>query len=139
MDASWTKEWTSGSVSPLFQIVTTRLGGRSSKGTTVSSSGGLWPSGLSPSRRTGSWQVGGPEILTGVRDYLRELRDETWRRRDAAMSAAEIVAEVKVLLIERHPDWAGQDWIERGVGCLCTEHTEHTEHTERLGAVQADG
>lgn len=55
------------------------------------------------------------------------------------MSAAEIVAEVKVLLIERHPDWAGQDWIERGVGCLCTEHTEHTEHTERLGAVQADG
>ncbi len=26
------------------------------------------------------------------------------------------------LLIERHPEWVGREWIERGVGCLCTEH-----------------
>ena len=38
------------------------------------------------------------------------------------MSEDEIVAEVRALLIERHPEWAGQEWIERGVGCLCTEH-----------------
>ncbi len=25
-------------------------------------------------------------------------------------------------LIERHPEWAGQDWIAPGVGCLCAEH-----------------
>jgi hypothetical protein len=61
-------------------------------------------------------------VLAGVGDYLRELRDETWRRRDSAMGEDEIVAEVRALLIERHPEWVGQEWIERGVGCLCTEH-----------------
>jgi glyoxylase-like metal-dependent hydrolase (beta-lactamase superfamily II) len=76
----------------------------------------------------GHGQIGGSDVLTGVRDYLRELRDETWRRRDAAMTAAEIVAEVKQLLIERHPEWAGQEWIERGISCLCNES----------GAVQTD-
>ena len=71
----------------------------------------------------GHGDVGGPEVLTDVRDYLRELRDETWRRRDSAMGEDEIAAEVAALLIERHPEWAGREWIERGVGCLCAEHT----------------
>ncbi|GHC44150.1 MBL fold metallo-hydrolase [Streptomyces cinnamoneus] len=70
----------------------------------------------------GHGDPGGPHVLAGVRDYLRELRDETWRRRDSAMGEDEIVAEVRALLIERHPEWAGQEWIEPGVGCLCTEH-----------------
>jgi glyoxylase-like metal-dependent hydrolase (beta-lactamase superfamily II) len=70
----------------------------------------------------GHGDLGGPQVLVGVRDYLRELRDETWRRRDSAMGEDEIVAEVRALLIERHPEWVGQEWIERGVGCLCTEH-----------------
>ncbi|MEV6984123.1 MBL fold metallo-hydrolase [Sphaerisporangium sp. NPDC051017] len=70
----------------------------------------------------GHGDLGGPEVLTGVRDYLRELRDETWLRRDSAMGEAEIVAEVRALLIERHPEWVGQQWIELGVGCLCAEH-----------------
>ena len=65
----------------------------------------------------GHGTTGGPEVLAGVRDYLCELRDETWRRRDSA----EVVAEVRALLVERHPEWAGQEWIERGVGCLCAE------------------
>ncbi|MGW6835824.1 MBL fold metallo-hydrolase [Streptomyces sp. NPDC054949] len=70
----------------------------------------------------GHGDLGGPQVLADVRDYLRELRDETWRRRDSAMGEAEIVTEVRALLIERHPEWVGQDWIDRGVGCLCTEH-----------------
>lgn len=70
----------------------------------------------------GHGDLGGPQVLTDVRDYLRELREETWRRRDSAMGEAEIVAEVRALLIERHPEWAGREWIERGVGCLCAEH-----------------
>ncbi|OKI25083.1 MBL fold metallo-hydrolase [Streptomyces sp. CB03911] len=70
----------------------------------------------------GHGDIGGPRVLADVRDYLRELRDETWRRRDSAMGEDEIVAEVRALLIERHPEWVGRDWIERGVGCLCTEH-----------------
>lgn len=69
----------------------------------------------------GHGDVGGPEILTDVSDYLRELRDETWRRRDSAMTEADIRTEVKALLIERHPEWSGQDWIDPGISCLCAE------------------
>lgn len=70
----------------------------------------------------GHGKLGGPQVLTDVRDYLGELRDETWRRRDFAMGEEELVAEVRAVLIERHPEWAGREWIERGVGCLCAEH-----------------
>ncbi|WP_435216999.1 MBL fold metallo-hydrolase [Streptomyces sp. bgisy034] len=70
----------------------------------------------------GHGDTGGPEVLTDVRDHLRELRDETWRRRDSAMGEDGIAAEVAALLIERHPKWAGREWIERGMGCLCAEH-----------------
>ncbi|MER5726775.1 MBL fold metallo-hydrolase [Streptomyces sp. NPDC002138] len=70
----------------------------------------------------GHGDLGGPGVLAAVADYLRELRDETWRRRDAAMGPDAIVAEVRALLTERHPEWTGQEWIERGVGCLCAEH-----------------
>ncbi|MFD3406521.1 MBL fold metallo-hydrolase [Kribbella sp. NPDC058693] len=69
----------------------------------------------------GHGDLGGPEILTAVGDYLRELRDETWRRRDSAMNESDLRTEVKALLIERHPEWSGQDWIEHGINCLCTE------------------
>jgi glyoxylase-like metal-dependent hydrolase (beta-lactamase superfamily II) len=70
----------------------------------------------------GHGDLGGPEVLDGVRDYLELLRDETWVRRDSAMGEAEIVAEVSELLLERYPDWTGREWIEPGVGCLCAEH-----------------
>lgn len=26
-------------------------------------------------------------------------------------------------MIRRHPEWAGREWIEKGVGCLCAEHS----------------
>jgi glyoxylase-like metal-dependent hydrolase (beta-lactamase superfamily II) len=70
----------------------------------------------------GHGDISGPRLLADVRDYLELLRDETWVRRDSAMAQETIVAEVKALMIERHPEWAGQDWIEKGVGCFCTEH-----------------
>jgi glyoxylase-like metal-dependent hydrolase (beta-lactamase superfamily II) len=71
----------------------------------------------------GHGDTGGPQLLADVRDYLTELRDETWRRRDSAMGEPEIADEVRALLIERHPGWAGQEWIEPGVGCLYSECT----------------
>ena len=71
----------------------------------------------------GHGDTGGPELLAGVSQYLTELRDETWRRQDSAMSQETIAEELRKLLIDRHPDWAGQEWIEPGVGCLCAEHT----------------
>ncbi len=70
----------------------------------------------------GHGDVGGPQLLTDVRDYLELLRHETWVRRDSSVSEETIVDEVRGLMIERHPDWSGQEWIEQGVGCLCAEH-----------------
>jgi glyoxylase-like metal-dependent hydrolase (beta-lactamase superfamily II) len=69
----------------------------------------------------GHGDVGGPQLLADVRDYLQLLRDETWVRRDSAMSEETIVAEVSALMIDRHPEWAGQEWIEKGVGGMCAE------------------
>jgi glyoxylase-like metal-dependent hydrolase (beta-lactamase superfamily II) len=70
----------------------------------------------------GHGDIGDSGLLTDVHDYLALLRDETWLRRDSAMSEETIVEDVTALMIERHPEWAGQEWIEKGVGCLCAEH-----------------
>ncbi|WP_214414435.1 MBL fold metallo-hydrolase [Sphaerisporangium fuscum] len=70
----------------------------------------------------GHGDVGGPRLLADVAAYLESLRDETWIRRDSAMSERTIAEEVKAVMLARHPDWAGQEWIEKGVGCLCAEH-----------------
>lgn len=66
--------------------------------------------------------VGDARLLAEVRDYLTELRDETWARRDSAVAEETIAEEVRALMIERHPEWRLPEWIERGVGCLCAEH-----------------
>jgi hypothetical protein len=39
------------------------------------------------------------------------------------MSKDSIAEEVTDLMIKRHPDWEGREWIRPGVGCLCAEHT----------------
>ncbi|WP_194908482.1 MBL fold metallo-hydrolase [Catenulispora rubra] len=70
----------------------------------------------------GHGAIGDAALLAEVRDYLRELRDETWRRRDAAVAEETVVEEVRALMVERHPEWRMREWIERGVGCLCAEH-----------------
>jgi glyoxylase-like metal-dependent hydrolase (beta-lactamase superfamily II) len=69
----------------------------------------------------GHGDAGGPQVLADVLDYLELLRDETWRRRDSAMDERTVVEEVTAVMVRRHPDWAGRDWIEKGVGCLCSE------------------
>ena len=70
----------------------------------------------------GHGEIGGVAVLTDVRDYLRELRDETWHRLESGVGVDSVVAEVRSVLVERHPEWAGREWIEPGVGCLCAEH-----------------
>ena len=71
----------------------------------------------------GHGDISGPRLLADVRDYLELLRDETWVRRASAVGEETIVAEVRALMIERHPEWvAGRDWIDKGVGCFCAEH-----------------
>jgi len=79
---------------------------------------------------------GGPQVLDGVLDYLELLRDETWRRRDSTVSEETMVEEITALMVERHPDWAGREWIATGVGCLCSEHpaSEHPPEEAADGA-----
>ncbi|MFK4088351.1 MBL fold metallo-hydrolase [Kribbella sp. NPDC020789] len=70
----------------------------------------------------GHGALGDTRLLEVVRDYLTELRDETWVRRDSAVPEETIAAEVRALMIERHPDWRLPEWIDRGVGCFCSEY-----------------
>ncbi|WP_369394238.1 MBL fold metallo-hydrolase [Streptomyces sp. CG1] len=70
----------------------------------------------------GHGAIGGTQVLEDVLCYLRELRDETWMRRDSAMNQETIVEEVRAVLIERHPEWEGREWIDPAVACLCGEH-----------------
>jgi glyoxylase-like metal-dependent hydrolase (beta-lactamase superfamily II) len=70
----------------------------------------------------GHGDIGGPQRLAVVRDYLTDLRNETWRRRDAGMSEQTAAGEVSAVMIQRHPDWGQPEWIERGVEALYTEH-----------------
>ncbi|MFJ8911563.1 MBL fold metallo-hydrolase [Amycolatopsis sp. NPDC102389] len=83
----------------------------------------------------GHGDVSGRRILTDVREYLELLRDETWKRRDSALPEETIAAEVEALMIERHPEWEGQDWIAKGVGCFCADHSGH----EAAGTGEAAG
>jgi glyoxylase-like metal-dependent hydrolase (beta-lactamase superfamily II) len=66
----------------------------------------------------GHGAVGGPQLLADIRDYLQLLRDETWLRRDSAVSEHTIIDEVSALMIEHHPEWIGREWIEKGVSCF---------------------
>lgn len=68
-------------------------------------------------------EISGPQLLGDIGDYLRLLRDETWRRQDSAMGQDTIIAEITELMITRHPDWDGQEWIQPGISCLCAEHS----------------
>jgi glyoxylase-like metal-dependent hydrolase (beta-lactamase superfamily II) len=77
----------------------------------------------------GHGAIGDARLLADVRDYLTLLRDETWTRRDSAMSEETIVEEISALMIQRHPDWAGREWLETGVKCLCSEHPAPTGST----------
>lgn len=70
----------------------------------------------------GHGDLGGTDLLVEVRDYLRLLRDETWRRLDAGMDEEKIVDEVRTAMIARRPDWRGREWIDTAVACFLAEH-----------------
>jgi len=71
----------------------------------------------------GHGDIGDAQRLADVGEYLELLRDETWLRRDSAMSEATIIDEVTTLMTHKHPEWEGREWIKPGVSCLCAEHT----------------
>lgn len=61
-------------------------------------------------------------LLDDVRDTLRLMRDESWARQDSAMSQETLVAEVSALIVARHPEWPGREWLHMAVDCMCAEH-----------------
>jgi glyoxylase-like metal-dependent hydrolase (beta-lactamase superfamily II) len=69
----------------------------------------------------GHGDLGGPQILDDVLTYLEELRDLTWVRRESAASEEDVIAEVSAVLVKRHPDWEGREWLAPGISCLCSE------------------
>lgn len=81
----------------------------------------------------GHGNVGGPELLADVRDYIEMLREETWIRRDSNMSEETIIAEVSALMIERRPDWEGREWLATGIACLCSEHAHQHDTLDTAG------
>ena len=81
----------------------------------------------------GHGDVGGPQLLADTRDYLQLLRDETWVRRDSAVSEVTIAAEVSALMIARHPKWPGRSGSRRAsAACTPSDATTPGEHAGGL-------
>jgi glyoxylase-like metal-dependent hydrolase (beta-lactamase superfamily II) len=56
--------------------------------------------------------VGGPEILTAVRDYMVDLGDRVMARRRKGEDADAIIASLGPLVRAEHPDWSSPEWID---------------------------
>ena len=72
----------------------------------------------------GHGEVGGPERLADVLDYLELLRDETWAGREKGGTEESVGEDVAALMARRHPDWRGREWIQPGVGCFYNQHPD---------------
>jgi glyoxylase-like metal-dependent hydrolase (beta-lactamase superfamily II) len=62
----------------------------------------------------GHGEVGGPEVIAVVREYLQLLRDETHRLASEGGSEEEVAGELDRSMRELHPDWAQPEWIASG-------------------------
>lgn len=69
----------------------------------------------------GHGRVSDRSLLQEVHDYLQFLRQEVWSRHAAGLYDDQIVEEVFALARARHPQWVGEEWIEKGVRCMCSE------------------
>ena len=69
----------------------------------------------------GHGRVSDRSLLEDVHAYLRFLQQEVWSRHAAGVGEDQIVEEVYSLARERHPTWVGEEWIDKGVRCLCSE------------------
>jgi glyoxylase-like metal-dependent hydrolase (beta-lactamase superfamily II) len=76
----------------------------------------------------GHGRVSGQGLLTEVLAYLEFLQAEVWSRHAARMGEEQIVEQVYRLARERHPNWVGEEWIEMGVRCMCSEAPEIHDH-----------
>lgn len=60
----------------------------------------------------GHGDIGGPEILTAVRDYMIDLSRRVGAERKSGKGADAIVAELAPKIRSEHPDWSAPEWID---------------------------
>ena len=72
----------------------------------------------------GHGHVSNQSLLSEVLDYLTFLKLEVWSRNDSGMSEQQIISEVSAKAKSLHPKWVGEEWIEKGIQCFCSEYPE---------------
>lgn len=60
----------------------------------------------------GHGEVGGPEIITDVRDYIANLGDRVLAARRSGKASDQIIAELGPQIRGEHPDWHFPEWID---------------------------
>lgn len=77
----------------------------------------------------GHGRVSNSGLLEDVHNYLTFLQQEVWSRHAAGLPEDQIVHEIYSLARARNPQWVGDEWIEKGVRCLCSEAPGMPGHT----------
>jgi glyoxylase-like metal-dependent hydrolase (beta-lactamase superfamily II) len=70
----------------------------------------------------GHGDVGGAEILTGVRDYIVTIRAKVATALKDAKSEDAAVAEIRAEMLAQHPDWHLPEWIDFAVRYFWAAH-----------------
>ena len=60
----------------------------------------------------GHGEIGGPEIISDVRDYIASLGDRVLAARGSGKTSDQIVAELGPQIRGEHPDWHFPEWID---------------------------
>ena len=68
----------------------------------------------------GHGDIGGPEILRAVRDYMRDLDARVAAERKAGKEADAIVAALGPKVRAEHPDWDAPEWIDFAIRYYAT-------------------
>ena len=68
----------------------------------------------------GHGDLGGAEILTGVRDYMVDLGKRVAGARKAGKDADAIIAELAPQVRAEHPDWSSPEWIDFAIRYYAT-------------------
>jgi glyoxylase-like metal-dependent hydrolase (beta-lactamase superfamily II) len=63
----------------------------------------------------GHGDLGGAEILAGVRDYIVTIRAKVAMARQEEKSEDAVVAEIRAEMLAKHPDWHLPEWIDFAV------------------------
>jgi glyoxylase-like metal-dependent hydrolase (beta-lactamase superfamily II) len=75
----------------------------------------------------GHGQVSDKSLLVDVYDYLSFLKREVWSRSKSGMHEEQIILEISKIALLEHPKWVGQEWIEKGISCFCSEYKPELE------------